>query len=279
MTTHTRKNWTLPTLALILATFAVPAWASTVGFEDVGTNLPIDGNDYYNGADGAGGFSSEGASFSNSFTDFGGGFTGWDGWAYSQTADTTTPGFGNQYSAITGGGAEGSATYGVGFTGGSTTSDVTTITLGSEQSVEGAYFTNTTYAALSMLDGDAFSKKFGGATGSDPDWFLLTIEGFDATDALTGSVEFYLADYRHNNSNFDFILDEWLWVDLTGLGDVKELGFTLTSSDVGEFGMNTPAYFAMDGLVVVPEPGTASLFVIGLLGLARVANHRRAATA
>jgi hypothetical protein len=37
--------------------------------------------------------------------------------------------------------------------------------------VTGAYFTNTTYAALSMLSGDSFAKKFGGASGDDPDWF------------------------------------------------------------------------------------------------------------
>ena len=37
------------------------------------------------------------------------------------------------------------------------------------------------YAALAMLQGDAFSKKFGGPDGTDADWFLLTIEGFDAS--------------------------------------------------------------------------------------------------
>ena len=31
-----------------------------------------------------------------------------------------------------------------------------------------------------MIYGDQFAKKFGGADGSEPDWFLLTISGQDA---------------------------------------------------------------------------------------------------
>jgi len=254
-------------LALILTALATSAGAIVVDFEDVGANLPIDGDDYYNGADGAGGFTSGGATFNNTFTDFGGGFIGWEGWAYSQTTDATTPGFGNQYSAFAGGGADGSATYGVGFPGGTGAPGITTITLGSEQTVAGGYFTNTTYAALSMRDGDGFSKKFGGASGDDPDWLLLSILGYDAAGTQTGSVDVYMADYRFADNNLDSILDEWLWVDLTGLGSAQSIGFVMSGTDVGDFGLNTPAYFALDGLVVIPEPATALLCATGLVVL------------
>jgi hypothetical protein len=255
-------------LTLMLSALATTAGAQVVDFEDVGTNLPIDGVDYYNGADGAGGFTSGGATFSNTFTDFGGGFTGWEGWAYSQMTDTTTPGFGNQYSAFTGSGVGGSATYGVGFPGGTGAGGITTITFDAERALAGGYFTNTTYAALSMRDGDGFAKKFGGTSGDDPDWLLLTVLGYDATDALTGSVEVYLADYRFADNSLDYILDEWLWVDLSELEGVQSLDFVLSGSDVGDFGLNTPGYFALDDLVIVPEPSTALLFAGGLIGLA-----------
>ena len=43
--------------------------------------------------------------------------------------------------------------------------------------MSGAYFTNTTYTALSMLNGDGFAKQFGGASGTDADWYNITIEG------------------------------------------------------------------------------------------------------
>jgi hypothetical protein len=50
-------------------------------------------------------------------------------------------------------------------------------------------------------------------------------------------------------------------MDLTSLGGAKSLSFDYASSDVGQFGINTPLYFAMDNLTlsVVPEPSSALL--------------------
>ena len=41
-------------------------------------------------------------------------------------------------------------------------------------------------------------------------------------------------------------MDQWTRVDLSSLVGARKLQFELESSDVGEFGMNTPAYFALD---------------------------------
>ena len=171
--------------ALVLA--AAPASALLFDFEDLGANLPIAGDFFYNGQSevdpsdpDATDFMSHGASFNNEFTEF---FPGccWQGWSYSQTTDTVNPGPANQYSAITGSGVGGSATYGVGFPGGAVgAADIVTITLGQELTLEGGYFTNTTWAAHSMSNGDAFAKVFGGVSGDDPDFLYLTISGFDA---------------------------------------------------------------------------------------------------
>jgi hypothetical protein len=116
--------------------------------------------------------------------------------------------------------------------------------------------TNNTYAALSMLNGDAFGKQFGsinnahgtpdGTNGED--WFRLLIIGVDQNGDNTDTVTFYLADYRFANNAQDYILNTWQSVDLTSLGSVYGLNFALESSDVGGFGMNTPAYFALDNL-------------------------------
>jgi hypothetical protein len=63
-------------------------------------------------------------------------------------------------------------------------------------------------------------------------------------------------------------------VDLTLLGAATRLTFGLSSSDNGPFGMNTPAYFALDSLTVtpVPEPGALALagLAAGLGGITRV---------
>jgi hypothetical protein len=271
-----------PLTALLIAlTLAAPAAATTIDFEDLGANLPIAHPDtgdplfFYNGfsASRAGDptdFASAGAVFDNDFSDFGGGCC-WQGWAYSQLTDDTTPGFGNQHSAIAGGGASGSATYGVAFTGGVVGGQaaVSRIAFASEVSVLSAAFTNTTYSALSMRDGDAFAKKFGGASGSDPDFFVLTVTGRDAADAVTGSVEVALADFRFSDDLLDYILTDWTTVDLSGLGSVAALEFELASSDEAFGFLNTPSYFALDDLVLVPEPASALLLAAGLALLAR----------
>jgi hypothetical protein len=209
-------------------------------------------------------FTSGGATFNNNYdTSFG----SWAGWAVSRATNTTTPGFGNQYAAynVPGGGTgDNSPTYAVAFP--DTFTPVTpTIQLPAGTRPQAARVTNTTYAALSMRDGDAFAKKFGGLSGNDPDFFLLTVQGRDAVGALLGSVDFYLADYRFADNAQDYIVSQWTTVDLSGLpAGTQQLTFTLASSDVGPFGINTPTYFALDNLTVTPVPEPGTLALVGL---------------
>jgi len=205
-------------------------------------------------------FNSGNADFVHNFTDYGYGCC-WSGFTYSNTTDTTTAGFTNQYSAITGGGVNGSANYGISNPG----SSVSRVDFGGATIVEGAYFTNTTYAYLSMRDGDGFAKQFGLG-----DFFTLKVTGLDAFDSVTNSVNISLA--RDAN-----LVDAWIWNDLMPLGEVYALEFSLSSSDVGDWGINTPAYFAIDNLTAVsavPVPAAVWLFGSGLLGLVTVARRR-----
>ena len=76
------------------------------------------------------------------------------------------------------------------------------------------------------------------------DWLKLVVRGYlDGRE--TGSVEYYLADFRDGKT---YICDKWVEVDLSSMTDVLYLDFILTSSDTGEYGMNTPAYFCLDNL-------------------------------
>ncbi len=227
-----------------------------VDFEDLG----VPAESYYNGSDLAGGFTSQGATFNNNYNAAWG---SWDGFAASTITDNTTPGYGNQYSAITGGGQGGSSTYGVSYPpyGSNITFDGSVV-------VEGAYFTNTTYSFLSMESGDAYAKAFGGPTGDDPDFFKLAIEGIDEAGNSTGVVDFFLADFRFEDNSLDYIIDQWTYQDLSILGNVHELRFSLSSSDNGDWGMNTPGYFAMDSMTTaVPEPSALLVFAMGFTGL------------
>jgi len=225
-------------LITILAAAGV-ARGDIADFED----LAFTPESYWNGADGSGGFASGGAYFSNSYNaDWG----SWDGFSYSNATDTTTQGAVAQYNAISGAGQGGSANYAIGYVG---WASPPTVMLSSPDVVDGLYVTNCSYPYHAMQNGDLFSKKFGGAAGSDPDFFLLTITGKDTGGAVTGAVDFYLADCRSADDSADYVVDTWQYVDLTSLGVVERLEFTLSSSDVGDWGMNTPAYFAIDTLV------------------------------
>lgn len=258
-------NLYLGSLILGLVTIAPPpVLAQTVDFED----LSLAPNSFYNGADGAGGFTSRGAFFNNNYNST---FGSWSGWSYSNTTDTTTPGFTNQYSAYTGGGANGSSNYGVAYTFSPGDAYIDIPTGLSPQSVQ---ITNTTYAALSILNGDQFAKRFGGATGNDPDFFQLTITGINQQGAVIGNVDFYLADYRFSDNSQDYLVNTWETVDLSSLANATRLSFAVTSSDIGPFGLNTPAYFALDNLVLslsnstsVPDYSSVSgLLAFGALG-------------
>ena len=198
----------------------------------------------------------------------------WAGWAYSSETDTTTAGYANQFSAITGGAHSGS-NYAVGYPS-EWYGIAPTVTLESPTVLDCAYLTNTTYAYLTMRDGDpnGWAKQFGGATGDDPDWFKVIITGKDVGGSVTGTVEFYLADYRFADPADDYLVEDWTKVDLAGLGAVKTLEFALASSDSGPWGMNTPAYFALDTLVA-PEPASALLILAGVVGPMLVRRHRR----
>ena len=215
-------------------------------FED----LTLDPESYWNGSDGSGGFTAAEAYFHN---DYNPDWFSWSGWAYSNISDNTTPGFMNQYSAMPGAGFDDDSgfggNYGVGYVFGP---PVLNFADSLSHEVAGLFVTNSTYAALSMEHGDAFSKKFGGEAGTDPDYFKLVIWG-RVLGSSTDSVEYFLADYRFENDTMDYLIKTWQWVDLSSLGKVDSLMFVLESSDMGDWGMNTPGFFCVDNLYVVPN--------------------------
>ncbi|TWU43407.1 hypothetical protein Q31b_24460 [Novipirellula aureliae] len=226
----------------------------------------------YGGTRFTGNLDIQGVGFSNSYENF---YNSWGGFAVSNRTDTTTGDFNNQFSAFPGSGANESSNYGVAsgyhdlvgnFTGNEAFDrnnlahlrGLPSIYLPQDTEAISAFVTNTTYAALTMANGGEGARAFG-----DTDFFKLSVYGIDANDeVLSNEIEFHLADYR---SEDDYIIDAWTLLDLTPLAGASSLHFNLASNDNGNWGMNTPSYFAIDNLTIqaVPEPSSFAILSLG----------------
>ena len=165
----------------------------------------------------------------------------WNGFAYSNQTDLTTASYTN-YSAYSpnGGGANGSSVYGFVYT-----YSGDTMTFDQTVKVKSIQITNSVWAYKFMDGSDGTGHDF-----TTDDFFKLTITavlddnstlGDSSDDTLGDSIDFYLADFTNGNA---YIIGDWTNVDLSTLGNVKGLKFTLEASDP-----LTPFYFAMDDLV------------------------------
>ncbi|MGH1434251.1 MAG: DUF4465 domain-containing protein [Lewinella sp.] len=236
------KNNLLFTLLLFAGILSAQ---TTTDFEDMGLTPGEFNNQAPDGT-----FTSGSVSLGNFYDET---YDYWGGWAISATTDTMTTGFMNQYSSAAGEGANGSTTYAVTYAFFPERIALTGDAIGAP--VNSIYVNNSTFAHLNMLNGGAPGKRFGGETGDDPDFFLLTIQGELGGEIKDEVIEFYLADYRFADNSEDYIVTDWTQIDLTPLGNVDQLILGLTSSDNSEmFGMNTPAYVCVDDITTSDMP-------------------------
>lgn len=254
--TKTLSNKSRIAGGLLIASLAVSAQAELITFDDLSLAPDSAFDPGYTTA-----FTSGSAVFDH---DAPYGDCCWSGFTYSNRTDTTTPGYLNDMAAYTGTGVgAGQDNYAVGHAN-------ATLRFGGQSLVQSAYFTNTTYAYLAMVEGnDGNQTPFIKGPFGEGDFFTLTVNGLDANDQIISSIDVPLAVGAA-------VLSDWAQFDLAGLGAVFGLNFTLASSDSGQFGINTPAYFAMDNIQVAAVPVPAALWLFGsaLIGLAGVSRRR-----
>lgn len=198
----------------------------TIDFEDV--SLPSKG--YLDSIQG--GLISKGFTFENSYLGY---FS--NGFAVSNIVNVDTAGFKNMYATYAGSGASSSNNYLL-------ATNNAGIKLPSTAQLLSIEITNSTYAALSMKNGDSFAKKF---SGKDKDFFKVWVKGY-AAGKVKDSLEVYLANFQFADSTQNFIQKEWKIVDLSKFVSIDSLNFKLESKDVGQYGMNTPGYFSLDNI-------------------------------
>ena len=173
-------------------------------------------------------------------------YSAWGGFTASNHTDLTQTGLSAQYTAATGAGYDGSTQYGVAYVMGYGVPTDVYAADGQEHTVTGFYVTNNLWAYQSITEGDYSSTPFGGTSGNDPDWFKLTAIGKNTAGQTVGTAEFYLADYRFDNNEEDYVVDTWEWFDLSPLGAVHTISFELSSTKNNEYGILTPSYFCIE---------------------------------
>lgn len=169
---------------------------------------------------------------------FGGGFT------YSNCTNDTTA-LNSNLSAITKKGVKGN-TYFISYTGTEDWGLPVEISFkdGKAYNAKEVYVTNSTSAYLAIKEG---KDEYGSCKQwTKDDKFTLTITGFNGKEK-TGTIEFLLAD------GLD-VVNTWQQVDLTKLGKVTMIKFSLSTTDTytyeGYEYINTPLYFCLDQLTV-----------------------------
>lgn len=81
------------------------------------------------------------------------------------------------------------------------------------------------------------------------DTLALIINGLNKHLEETETIVYYLAIDGDRNNN-------WAKIPLTTLGKISGLSFRMTTTDTGQFGANTPMYFALDGLTISTDQPT-----------------------
>lgn len=145
------------------------------------------------------------------------------------------------------GGGYNSKNYGMGFI--ASYMGSTTITMPDFQTtgvnVNGMWITNSAWVVSAILNGDGMSDAFG-----QGDYLKVIFKGYDKDDNET-QTEFYLADYRSEDTTEHYYVDSWRYCDLSTLGNVVRIDVDMVSTKANDYGITTPCYFAFDDLGVI----------------------------
>lgn len=200
-------------------------------------------------------------------------YSTWSFFAYSsRTGKTFVTMKDDQFNSITGGGAGGSRIFGVAFPASYMGNTVMEVNYGSSPTViPGMEIVNTAWVVDCILNGDGYEGPF--ATG---DWLKLILTGY--IDNQPGKTqEYYLADYRSENPEEHYYLDNWTWIDLAVLGEVDAVHFNIESSKTNAYGPTTPTYVCIDNVGISQESSEINMPTTTLLNLNLISGTRHVA--
>jgi len=175
--------------------------------------------------------SDEAATFLNTYYESWGSYY-WAGFAFSTVSNVVDGTYPNQYAAAQ---AHPNA-YAVGYDDGGY-HPAPEILLDLPAAPQSIRLNNTTYTAAILRDGNAYARAF-----TNGDFFVLTLTARDIDGAVLAVTNHALADFRDGES---FIQTNWSELDLSWMPpEVVSIVGTLVTTDNGDWGANTPMYFA-----------------------------------
>ena len=179
----------------------------------------------------------------------------WEGFTLSKVSQDTA----NVFGCVANGGLAGVGTpYVIGYY-----SDWILETKGFSSNIilfDQAYYPEYVYICQNSNTMEAITKgMFNARAFTENDTLALIISTLNSNLEEIESITYFLAVDGTKNSG-------WVKVPLTALNQAMGLSFRMTTTDIGEYGANTPMYFALDGLTVNTEPITA----VGQVGVAPV---------
>lgn len=176
----------------------------------------------------------------------------WEGFTLSRVSQDTA----NVFGCVANGGVAGEGTpYVIGYF-----SDWVTESQGYSSNLilfDEAYYPEYVYICQNSNTMKAITEGgvFNARAFTEEDTLALIISAIDGAFQEMATTVYYLAvDGEKNNG--------WVKVPLSALGKTAGLSFRMTTTDMGQFGMNTPMYFALDALTVNTESIANSLYPI-----------------
>ena len=164
----------------------------------------------------------------------------WEGFTVSKVSQDTA----NVFGCVANGGLAGVGTpYVIGYYSSWITESLgyssNIIRFDQEYYPECVYICQNSNTMEAITNGGVFNAR----AFTENDTLALIISALNSSMEETKSITYYLAVDGEKN-------DGWIKVPLTALGQAAGLSFRMTTTDIGQFGENTPMYFALDGLTV-----------------------------
>ena len=170
----------------------------------------------------------------------------WEGFTLSTVSQDTA----NVFGCVANGGLKGVATpYVIGYY-----SEWVSSSQGYSSNIidfNGDYYLEYMYICQNSNTNKAITQgEFNARAFTKEDTLALIIQALDSNMLPSATMTYYLAVDGKKNEG-------WTKVPLHSLGKTSRLSFSMTTTDIGEWGANTPLYFALDALTINTEMPTA----------------------